>query len=213
MATAMNRGTKGQSDDGQAVCRQWMWTNAGGRTVRTDARNEKRRAGAVDVRGVEDGSGKGSKGETSVEQTEERRGGGRGKGGRRPEPHLPPRADRLTRPQRSAARGADRDLYRTRVSHRGGLVRRLKLGRRTPIDASLAFGRLPGPLESSAASSSTKSALAAASFKTGGFRRASELNGRDFPGPRGRAAAFPPSGRRRRGTRENDPTHTPATAV
>ncbi|EJK56217.1 hypothetical protein THAOC_23940 [Thalassiosira oceanica] len=40
MATAMNCGTVGQSDDGQAVCRQWMWTNAGGRTVRTDEARE-----------------------------------------------------------------------------------------------------------------------------------------------------------------------------
>ncbi|EJK51648.1 hypothetical protein THAOC_29164 [Thalassiosira oceanica] len=80
MATAMNCGTVGQSDDGQVVCRQWMWTNAGGRTVRTDeARDTRLPPPCVYIYCRSCMSWNRSETslktwETSVEQTEERRG-------------------------------------------------------------------------------------------------------------------------------------------
>ncbi|EJK72268.1 hypothetical protein THAOC_06212, partial [Thalassiosira oceanica] len=99
------------------------------------------------------------------------------------------------------APGAGRDLFSDESLAQGSSAKT-----RT-TDANRRQSRIrPAPLSVGMLfSSSTKSALAAASFKTGGFRRASELNGAATPRDREvEPAAL---------TRENDPTRTPATAA
>ncbi|EJK77913.1 hypothetical protein THAOC_00222 [Thalassiosira oceanica] len=225
---------RGQSDDGQVVCRQWMWTNAGGRTADSPSVREKRNAGQKEglvspVRFLSELEPIGDfvEGRRGLRAKRRRPRGGTWSAGLclcSAAPRLVPDrasgrglASRGRRPERervAAAEGRNGaalpgtgspDVRRSSPRGAGGVTT-------VTTGGQSAFAPRVRPADPTAAPAGSLARWKAlppqsrlASFKTGGFRRASEIDGAATPRDREVSDAHPRDGGRDEPTEDELP--------